>query len=50
MRNGHWYAEIITIKSDPKTILNIMQLKYQIPLNPAYFTTAFLEAGRTKKA
>jgi len=49
--NGHWLAKKITmetIETGHKTILDIMQVKYDIPLNPGFFTTTFLETGRTK--
>ena len=49
--NGHWFAKKITmetLESGHKTLLDIRQIKYDIPLNPGYFTTIFLETGRTK--
>lgn len=49
--NGHWLAKKITmetLESGHKTLLDIRQVKYDIPLNPGYFTTAFLETGRAK--
>lgn len=49
--NGHWVAKNITmetLESGHKTILEIKQVKYDIPLNPGYFTTTFLETGRAK--
>ena len=49
--NGHWVAKIITmetLESGNKTVLDIKQVKYDIPLNPGYFTTTFLETGRAK--
>ena len=49
--NGHWIAKKITMKtmeSGHKTILEIKQVKYDIPLNSGYFTTTFLETGRAK--
>lgn len=49
--NGHWLAKKITmetLESGHKTILEIKQVKYDIPLNPGYFTTTFLETGRAK--
>ncbi len=49
--NGHWLAKKIimeTLDSGHKTILEIKQVKYDIPLNPGYFTTTFLETGRAK--
>ncbi|MDA3938411.1 MAG: outer membrane lipoprotein-sorting protein [Spirochaetia bacterium] len=49
--NSHWVAKKITmetLESGHKTILEIKQVKYDIPLNPGYFTTTFLETGRAK--
>ena len=49
--NDHWIAKKITmetLESGHKTILEIKQVKYDIPLNPGYFTTTFLEIGRAK--
>jgi outer membrane lipoprotein-sorting protein len=49
--NGHWYAKKITMETQAnghKTILEIKQVKYDIPLNPGFFTTTFLETGRVK--
>lgn len=51
MENGHWVAKKITmetLESRHKTVLEIKQVKYDIPLNPAFFTTTFLETGRVK--
>ena len=51
MENGHWFAKRITmetLESRHKTVLDIKQVKYDIPLNPAFFTTTFLETGRVK--
>ena len=49
--NGHWLSKKITmetLESGHKTILEIKQVKYDIPINPGYFTTTFLETGRAK--
>ena len=49
--NGHWIAKKITMEtlgSGHKTILDIKQVKYDIPLNSGFFTTTFLETGRAK--
>jgi len=49
--NDHWLAKKITMEtlaSGHKTVLDIKQVKYDIPLNPGYFTTTFLETGRAK--
>jgi len=37
-----------TVESGHKTILEIRQVKYDIPIDPGYFTTTFLESGRTR--
>jgi len=49
--NGHWYAKKMTMQtigSGHKTVLEIMQVKYDISVNPAFFTTTFLKTGRVK--
>ncbi|MCF6336157.1 MAG: outer membrane lipoprotein-sorting protein [Spirochaetales bacterium] len=49
--NGHWFAKKIimeTLETGHRTVLDIKQVKYDIPLNPGYFTTTFLETGRAK--
>ena len=49
--NGHWVAKKITmetLENGHKTVLDIKQVKYDIPLNSGFFTTTFLETGRTK--
>lgn len=49
--NDRWVAKKITMETmgnGHKTILEIKQVKYDIPLNPGYFTTTFLETGRAK--
>ena len=49
--NDHWFAKkltMATLETGHKTILDIKQVKYDIPLNPGYFTTSFLETGRAK--
>ena len=48
---GHWLARTITmatVESGHKTTLEMQQVKYDMNLNPAYFTTSFLETGRTR--
>lgn len=48
---GHWIAKTVTmatVESGHKTTLEMQQVKYDIDLNPAYFTTRFLETGRTR--
>ncbi len=48
---GRWLAGLITmstIASGHKTTLEIRQVKYDIAINPAYFTTRFLKTGRTR--
>lgn len=47
--DGFWFAEKTTMKtiaSDHQTVLEIGQVKYNIPINPGYFTTNFLQTGR----
>ena len=47
--NGHWISKkitMVTLESRHRTILEIKQVKYDIPINPGYFTTIFLETGR----
>ncbi|MCK5201150.1 MAG: outer membrane lipoprotein-sorting protein [Spirochaetales bacterium] len=49
--NGQWIAKKITmetLESGHKTVLEIKQVKYDIPLNSGFFTTIFLETGRSK--
>ena len=51
LENGHWIAKKITmetLESGHKTVLEIKQVKYDIPLNSGFFTTTFLETGRAK--
>ena len=48
---GHWIAgrmTMATFESGHRTILEMQQVKYGIPLDPGYFTTTFLESGRTR--
>jgi outer membrane lipoprotein-sorting protein len=48
---GRWLASRIsmsTIETGHTTTLEMLQVKYDIPVNPAYFTTGFLETGRTR--
>ena len=47
--DGRWSAEktiMLTIESDHRTVLEMRQVKYDIPINPGYFTTNFLQTGR----
>ena len=49
--SGHWFAKKLTMETvgnGHKTVLEIRQVKYDIPLNPAFFTTTFLKTGRVK--
>ncbi len=49
--NGHWVAKKITmetLENGHRTVLDIKQVKYDIPLNPGFFSTTFLETGRVK--
>ena len=46
---NRWIAEKITMKtlaSGHSTVLETNQVKYDIPVNPGYFTTGFLQTGR----
>ena len=46
-----WTAGTITMKtmdSGHSTILNLVQVKYDIPMKPSFFTTRFLETGRAQ--
>lgn len=48
---GHWIAgtmTMTTVESGHKTVLEIQQVKYGISIDPGYFTTTFLESGRTR--
>ncbi|MBI9100984.1 MAG: outer membrane lipoprotein-sorting protein [Spirochaetales bacterium] len=47
--DGFWSAARTTMKtlsSNHQTILEMRQVKYNIPINPGYFTTNFLQTGR----
>ena len=49
--DDRWIAAKIsmsTVDTAHTTILAIKQVKYDIPINPAYFTPRFLESGRTQ--
>lgn len=35
-----------TVESGHRTVLDIRQVRYDVPLDPGYFTTVFLETGR----
>ncbi|MBT3275409.1 MAG: outer membrane lipoprotein-sorting protein [Spirochaetales bacterium] len=48
---NHWLAGRITmstVETGHQTTLEFQQVKFDIPINPAYFTTGFLETGRTR--
>jgi outer membrane lipoprotein-sorting protein len=48
---SHWIAGEVTMSThatEHSTTLEIKQVKYDIQINPAYFTTGFLETGRTR--
>ncbi len=50
--NGHWIATYITMETlstGHKTVMEILQVKFDIPLNPSFFTTSFIETGRVRK-
>lgn len=49
--NGKWYAKKVvmsTLIAGTSTELDIIKVKYNIPLNPSFFTTTFLETGRAR--
>ncbi len=51
LAQGRWFAGIVTmstVETGHKTTLEMRQVKYDMDLNPAYFTTRFLETGRTR--
>ena len=46
---GRWITRSITmttLATQTKTRIEILQAKYDIPMNSGYFTTTFLETGR----
>ncbi len=46
---GRWIAQAVTmttIATNHSTRIEILQAKYNIPMNRGYFTTSFLETGR----
>jgi len=48
---GHWIARkmsMTTIATGHKTLIEIVQAKFDMPVNPGYFTDYFLETGRMK--
>jgi len=48
---GRWYAKRIsmeTLATGHRTVLEMAQVRYNIPVNPAFFTTTFLETGRAR--
>jgi Outer membrane lipoprotein-sorting protein len=50
--DGIWTPLKVTMtthKTEHKTILTIIKAKYNIPMNPGYFTTNFLSTGRVNK-
>jgi hypothetical protein len=49
--DGRWLTGTITmttVESGHRTVLEFRQVRYDIPLDPGYFTTVFLETGRTR--
>ena len=49
--DGRWIAGKVTMSTHHnghQTILEIMQVKYGLEINPGYFTTRFLETGRSR--
>ena len=48
---GRWYAKRLsmeTLATGHRTELELTQVRYNIPVNPALFTTTFLETGRAR--
>lgn len=48
---GHWVGlktTMTTLATGHKTIVNTKQVKFDIPVNPQYFTTNFLQTGRAQ--
>jgi hypothetical protein len=46
---GRWMAKKMTMQtlsSGHRTVVEILQAKFNMPLNPSYFTVSFLETGR----
>ena len=39
---------MVTVATGHTTVLEFLQVKYDIPMNPAYFTVNFLETGRAQ--
>jgi len=49
--DGRWLTGTLTmttVSSGHRTVLSIDQVRYDIPLDPGYFTTTFLETGRPR--
>ncbi|MDA3810874.1 MAG: outer membrane lipoprotein-sorting protein [Spirochaetaceae bacterium] len=49
---GHWVGlktTMTTIATGHKTIVETRQVKYDIPINPGYFTTNFLQTGKARQ-
>lgn len=49
--DGRWLTRSITMRTltnNHSTRIEILQAKYDIPMNSGYFTTTFLETGRTQ--
>jgi hypothetical protein len=49
--NSHWIAErmiMTSADSGHKTVLEIIQVKHDISLNPAYFTVNYLKTGKAQ--
>ncbi len=48
---GHWLARkmtMTTVATEHKTMIEIIQAKFDMQVNPGYFTVYFLETGRMK--
>jgi outer membrane lipoprotein-sorting protein len=49
--DGHWLTGIVTMtttESGHRTLLEFRQVRYDVPLDPGFFTTTFLETGRPR--
>ena len=49
--DGYWTPlkmTMTTLAPGHQTVMEVLQVKYDRPINPDYFTTNFLQTGRTK--
>lgn len=50
-KQDHWLAKKVimhNVKIDHKTVLEIVQVKYDLKIKAGYFTTSFLETGKVR--